>query len=94
MLTDEVITGLPVGSSVQPNAELENKEHLKFPDGEIQRVAGNPHKKGGVKMYIPDGTKILSDKGEYTETVKYYKYLAPDPKAGSFFLVNRRKGFK
>lgn len=61
-LTGEVITSLDPNSGVEPNAELEGKEFLQFPDGTIQMVSGNSHKKGGVKMHIPDGTKIISDK--------------------------------
>lgn len=61
-LTDEVITSLGPNSEVEPNAELEGKEYIRFPDGNIQKVQGNSHKKGGVKMNIPDGTKVLSDK--------------------------------
>jgi hypothetical protein len=59
-LTGKVITELENQSKVQPNAELEGKEYIQFPDGVTQLVAGNSHNKGGVKMNIPDGSKIVS----------------------------------
>ncbi len=58
-LAGNVITELKT-PLVEPNAELEGEEVVKFPDGTIQVVKGNPHSKGGVKMNIPDGTLILS----------------------------------
>lgn len=62
-LTGEVVSELkPIGKGIQPNAELEGNEFLQFPDGKIQKVEGRSHKKSGVKMNIPDGTKILSNK--------------------------------
>lgn len=65
-LTDEVITSLDPKTGVLPNAELEGGEYMRFPDGLIQKAAGNKHSKGGLKMNIPDGTKILSDKLKLT----------------------------
>ena len=62
-LTGESLSELkPIGKGIVPNAELEGDEYLQFPDGAIQRVDGRSHKKSGVKMNIPDGTKILSNK--------------------------------
>jgi hypothetical protein len=60
LLSGEVIKGLSDKSQVQPTAELEGDEHLQFPDGTTQKVVGPSHEGGGVKMDIPDGTKILS----------------------------------
>lgn len=60
LLSGEVIKGLSDKSQIEPTAELEGDEHLQFPDGTTQKVVGPPHEKGGVKMDIPDGTKILS----------------------------------
>lgn len=59
-LTGKVITQLEDQSKVQPNAELEGKEYIQFPDGTTQLVAGNSHSKSGVKMNIPDGSRIVS----------------------------------
>ena len=61
LLTGEIIQGLPAGSPIEPNAELEKNEYIQFPDGVTQKVVGESHEKGGVKMSIPDGTKIVSD---------------------------------
>jgi len=58
-LTGEVISEIKT-SNVEPNAELEGEEVIQFPDGVMHTVKGNPHSKGGVKMNIPDGTRILS----------------------------------
>lgn len=66
-LTDEVITPLDPASGVLPNAELEGGEYLRFPDGLIQKTAGNKHTKGGMKMNIPDGVEILSAKSKLTK---------------------------
>jgi len=58
-LTGEVISEIK-SPMIEPNAELEGEEVLQFPDGVMHTVKGNPHSKGGVKMNIPDGTRILS----------------------------------
>jgi hypothetical protein len=60
LLTGEVIQGLPADSEIVPNSELEKEEYIKFPDGVTQKVVGNGHERGGVKMNIPDGTKVVS----------------------------------
>jgi hypothetical protein len=60
-LTGSVISELKT-DKVEPNAELEGDEIVQFPDGLIQTVKGEPHSKGGVKMNIPDGTRIISNK--------------------------------
>jgi hypothetical protein len=61
LLTGEYIKELDPKSPIEPDAELEKDEYLKFPTGEVQKVVGETHEKGGVKMAIPDGTKIMSD---------------------------------
>ncbi len=60
MLTGNYIQGLPPNSNIEPNSELEQKEYVQFPDGITQKVVGKDHEKGGVKMYLPDGTKVIS----------------------------------
>lgn len=60
-LTGSVISNLK-DKDVEPNVELEGKEYLRFPDGEITRAEGEDHgDKSGIKMYLPDGTTILSN---------------------------------
>lgn len=66
LLTGEEITSLEGDKNIQPNAELEKDEYVKFPDEATQKVVGEKHSKGGVDMHIPDGTKILSDKRKLT----------------------------
>lgn len=60
LLTGKVITGLDNYKDVKPNAELEGGEYIQFPDGTTQLVVGEKHSKGGVKMFIPDGSRMLS----------------------------------
>lgn len=62
-LTGQVSSELKsAGKGVMPNAELEGGEYFQYPDGLIQIAEGNKHSKGGIKMLIPDGTKIISNK--------------------------------
>ncbi len=42
--------------------ELEKQEVFKTPNGQVNSVNGNSHEKGGVKINVPNQTKILSDK--------------------------------
>lgn len=60
LLTGENIKGLSPNGGIEANAELEGDEYLQFPDGTTQRVVGKDHEEGGVKMAIPDGTKVIS----------------------------------
>lgn len=46
---------------VRPNAEVEDKEYLQYPNGEVQQAIGPTHEKGGIKMNLPHNTKVLSD---------------------------------
>ena len=61
LLTGDVMKGLSKGSPIKPNAEVEKKEALKFPDQSVVKVDGPPHEEGGVKVNLPEGTKVLSD---------------------------------
>jgi hypothetical protein len=62
-LTDEYMGSLKtVGEGPQVNAELEGGEYLQLPTGEIKKSEGEKHEKGGIKMHIPDMTKILSNR--------------------------------
>lgn len=60
LLTGDIIKGLAPNSTIEPNVETEGNEYVQFPDGVTQKIVGNSHEKGGVKMSIPDGTKIIS----------------------------------
>lgn len=45
-------------------AELEVDEYIKKPDGQVLKVEGETHEKGGVLLtedQLPDGSKIISD---------------------------------
>jgi uncharacterized protein YlxP (DUF503 family) len=67
LLAGELMTGIDPSAKLPPNAELEDKEYLKFPDGTTQKIAGDSHKDGGTEVHIPDGTKILSQKRTLTK---------------------------
>ena len=60
LLTGDVIKGLSPSSPIEPNVELEGNEYLQFADGETVKAVGKSHAKGGIKMSIPDGTKVVS----------------------------------
>lgn len=60
LLTGDIIKGLSPNSGIEPNVETEGEEYIQFPDGVTQKAVGNSHEKGGVKMSIPDGTKVIS----------------------------------
>jgi len=47
------------GVTSQPNAELENGEVFRTPDGNMQQVNGNTHAQGGEAYSLPQGTEIL-----------------------------------
>lgn len=66
-LTDEVITSLDPNTDVKPNAEIEKDEYVRFPDGTIQLAAGNKHEQGGIKVYLPDGTQVLTNNLKLTK---------------------------
>lgn len=60
-LTGEFITGLPEHAEEKANAELENKEYIKHPNGDVQQVVGKTHEKGGEKVELENGTIVISD---------------------------------
>lgn len=60
LLTGDVIKGLSPSSPIEPNVELEGNEYVQFADGETVKAVGASHDKGGIKMSIPDGTKVIS----------------------------------
>lgn len=61
LLTDDYIKGLSPKSPIQSNAEVEGGEYIQFPDNTVVKALGNRHEQGGVKVSLPDGTKIESD---------------------------------
>lgn len=73
LLTGDVVKGLDPASDIQSNAEIEKDEFVQFPDGTTQKAEGDTHEDGGIKMNLPDGTKVLSD--NLTLTKKDVKLL-------------------
>ncbi len=68
LLTGEEIKGLPAKSPITPNIEVERNEFIQFPDGTVQKVDGESHEKGGAKMKVPDGTKVISNNLKLTSS--------------------------
>ena len=60
-LTGAYMTGLPEKTDITPNAEIETKEYVKHPNGDVQKVVGKTHEKGGEKVNLDEGTKIVSN---------------------------------
>lgn len=60
-LTGEYTFGLPAASKVEPNAEVEDNEYIKYPDNSVVQAKGVRHERGGIKVNLPDETEILSD---------------------------------
>lgn len=61
-LTGEYMFGMDKNNPMQrPNAEIEDKEFLQHPTGEIQQALGDTHENGGIDVKLEDNTKILSD---------------------------------
>lgn len=61
VLTEAYITGANPSSGYAPNANLEDGEYTRFPDGSIAQVLGERHTNGGVDLVLPQYTQILSD---------------------------------
>lgn len=73
LLTGEYVKGLDPASDITSNSETEKGEYVQFPDNTTQEIKGETHEDGGVKMHLPDGSKILSN--NLTLTKKDVKML-------------------
>lgn len=71
-LTGEYTTEIPTGA--EANAEIENGEFVKDPSGKVTKAIGEKHEKGGIKVNLPDETKIISD--SLTLSKDNVKYLS------------------
>ena len=61
-MTAAMASGRKITGTNQPaNAEVENREFIQFPNGEIPQVEGKMHAQGGEKINLPEGSKVLSD---------------------------------
>ena len=62
VLTEGYTTGLPQGSPLEGNSEVEKGEFLKDPNtGQVTEVLGKRHSQGGEMMNLEGGTKVISD---------------------------------
>jgi len=59
-----------------PNAEIENEELMRSPNGSTMQVDGNSHAQGGIPVNIPNGTQIYSDRLKDPESKKTFAKLA------------------
>jgi len=69
------LTGVDPKQGMEPNAELEHGEQVRFPDGSIAKVLGESHKNGGVNLILPDMTEVLSNTKDLTLTRADIKML-------------------
>jgi hypothetical protein len=63
-LSGRHVTGIarPALSGTEINAELEKNEYVEYPEEQkISKVIGKSHARGGEKMNLKEGTRILSD---------------------------------
>ena len=61
-MTGEYIQQQPSEANITPNAEVENREFIQHPDGQVQQVKGRTHNQGGERVELEGGTKVVSDK--------------------------------
>ena len=61
-MTGEFIQQQPSEANITPNAEVENREFIQHPDGQVQQVKGRTHNQGGERVELEGGTKVVSDK--------------------------------
>lgn len=60
-MTGEYLQQQPMEANIQPNAEVEHKEYVQHPDGQVQQVEGRKHESGGERVALEPGTNIISD---------------------------------
>lgn len=83
-----------------PNAEVEDGEYIQNPDGSTQRVVGNTHEEGGVRVNLENNTRIISDNlvvGEKAQELsqKYgIKVSSSDTFAEVVDKINKRSGLE
>jgi hypothetical protein len=62
-LVKKIMTSNTDGTNIMPNAEIEDKEMVKTPDGQVYEAEGEKHEDGGIKVNLEDKTRILTDRG-------------------------------
>lgn len=66
----------PYNQGGMANVEVEDNEIIQTPEGLIEGVNGATHDQGGIKLNLPQGSKIFSDKLKDPITKKPYSKLA------------------
>ena len=61
-MTGEFLQQQPSEAGIIPNAEVENREYVQHPDGQVQQVKGRTHDQGGERVALEGGSKVVSDK--------------------------------
>lgn len=73
--------------------EVEGKEVIETPGGEVAEVKGASHEQGGVDMNVPDGTKIYSKRIEkFGETMAERKKIRERKLTNLTNLLENAKG--
>lgn len=78
MMTGSVVTGVQNTPNVKANAEVENGEYIKFPDGSVAKALGERHEKGGINLILPNMTEVLSNTNDLTISKDIVKTLKKD----------------
>jgi len=101
ILTGEYATGLPEKEEEKGNAEVERDEYLQHPNGDVQKVVGETHENGGVKMQLDNGTRVISDNleigGDFAKFLRKefdIDVLAKDTFANTLDKYTRKIGLK
>jgi hypothetical protein len=101
ILTGEYAIGLPEKKEEKGNAEVERDEYLQHPNGDVQKVVGETHENGGVKMQLDNGTRVISDNleigGDFAQFLRKefdIDVLAKDTFANTLDKYTRKIGLK
>lgn len=78
LMTGSVVTGVQNTPNVKANAEVENGEYIKFPDGSVAKALGERHEKGGINLILPNMTEVLSNTKDLTISKDIVKTLKKD----------------
>lgn len=62
LATGEYIKGVDNMNTEEYNSEVEQGEYVQTNEGDIAEVVGNKHSKGGEKIQMEGGDRVLSDK--------------------------------
>lgn len=64
-----------VSENMKPNANIENGEYVRFPDGSVAKALGERHINGGIDVILPNMTQILSNTKDLKLNTKEVKKI-------------------